>query len=487
VIRLGRTEIVVSPIFVGPPVPDPVGETVVADVTLFSAPAPKLVLMTPSRSFWTVLGRRLLPDQGDGSESSFPNYMELRTRVPMPVWNAIRVASVAAYVALCVSLFVRPAGGLFTFFKVIVPLLPALFFVAPGLWRNICPLAASNQTPRLFGFTRGLTAPHWLRERGYLVAIALFLGIASARLAFFNRSATGTGVLLSIAIVTAFLGGLFLKGKSGWCSSICPLLPLQRVYGQTPFVTVPNGHCDPCVGCAKNCYDFKPQVAYQADLHDPDPNWTSPRILFASILPGFVLGFFTLADKTGLTNVHLYERLGLYALGSAGSFFAIDALLPLTTSMVTALYGSAAINIFYWFASVTLANSFATITGLAIPWVRWPIRGVVYAFTLAWIIRTHLTEQRFIGESVTGPQPIKLASMAANALRQQVKAAQSEVRFLPDDQPVPAEAGLSLLELAEKDGRRIEAGCRMGVCGADPVAGGRRRAQHPAAARSGRQ
>ena len=39
--------------------------------------------------------------------------------------------------------------------KVVIPLLPLLFLVAPGLWRNICPLAASNQTPRALGITQG--------------------------------------------------------------------------------------------------------------------------------------------------------------------------------------------------------------------------------------------------------------------------------------------------------------------------------------------
>jgi hypothetical protein len=35
--------------------------------------------------------------------------------------------------------------------------------------------------------------------------------------------------------------------KSGWCSSICPLLPVQRLYGQTPFMLVRNSHCAGCV------------------------------------------------------------------------------------------------------------------------------------------------------------------------------------------------------------------------------------------------
>ena len=56
-----------------------------------------------------------------------------------------------------------PGRGLFGLFGVVVPLLPILFFLAPGLWRNICPLAAANQAPRVFGFSRGRTPPDWLR------------------------------------------------------------------------------------------------------------------------------------------------------------------------------------------------------------------------------------------------------------------------------------------------------------------------------------
>jgi polyferredoxin len=67
--------------------------------------------------------------------------------------------------------------------------------------------------------------------------------------------------VLALVVAVAFAGGYLFKGKSGWCSSICPLFPLQRAYGQTPYVTVPNSHCPTCVGCAKNCYDFKPRAA----------------------------------------------------------------------------------------------------------------------------------------------------------------------------------------------------------------------------------
>ena len=91
------------------------------------------------------------------------------------------------------------------------------------------------------------------------------------------------------------MGGTLLKGKSGWCSSICPLLPVQRLYGQTPYKLVANSHCTPCVGCTKNCYDFNPKVAFLADLKDPDPYWSGYKKLFAAAFPGLVVGFFNAA------------------------------------------------------------------------------------------------------------------------------------------------------------------------------------------------
>jgi len=53
--------------------------------------------------------------------------------------------------------------------------------VAPGIWRNICPLAASNQTPRVLGITKALKPPKWLQEYGYVIAITLFVAFVALR------------------------------------------------------------------------------------------------------------------------------------------------------------------------------------------------------------------------------------------------------------------------------------------------------------------
>ena len=467
VIRLGGVELMVAMPVASVPraVPVTIGprQTMMAGPAVLPPPPPApAIIATPSRLHATLRALFTGAEPVPGVPV-FRNYLEFRRPIPLPVWHVVRLLSILAYVVLCIALFVRPAGGLFTFFGVIVPLLPILFFVAPGLWRNICPLAAANQTPRVLRFSRALTPPEWLRRRGYVVAIVLFFGIAAARLAVFNTNGTATGILLSVTIVNAFLAGLAFKGKSGWCSSICPLLPLQRVYGQTPLVLVANTHCNPCVACTSNCYDFKPQPAQQIDLRDPDPQWSGPRRLFASALPGFVLGFFMLVGHSEFSRAHVYERLGIYVVVSIGLFFAVEALVGLSTPMVVAVWGSAALNIFYWFGARIVAHSLQVITGGDAGWVVWPIRVLVAMLTVVWLSRTYWNERRYLVESGALPQPI-----AVDTATLPVAADAAEVSF--DGVVSPAEIGASLLELAEDAGLALEAGCRMGVCGADPVA-----------------
>ena len=81
---------------------------------------------------------------------------------------------------------------------------------------------------------RRCTAPDWLKEYGFVIAAGLFILFVSLRKVGLDDSGPASALLLLGALVGGFIGGMLLKGKSGWCSSICPLLPIQRLYGQTP-------------------------------------------------------------------------------------------------------------------------------------------------------------------------------------------------------------------------------------------------------------
>lgn len=471
VLRLGRSEIIVlsTPVTHGgePPPPAPDVDSTRTSVRAV-APPPPPVGETKASSPAVAIAERVLGIDPSGERELFPAYTELPTRVPLRLWQAIRFGSVTAYFALLVTLFVRPQTGLFVLFGIIVPLLPALFLIAPGVWRNICPMAAANQVPRLFGFSRAADPPDWLRNRGYLIAMALFFGIAGARIAGLDESGLATGIVLALVILVAFAGGYLVKGKGGWCSSICPLFPLQRAYGQTPYVTVPNSHCPTCVGCAKNCYDFKPRAAYHADLADPDRGWSGARKLFVGALPGFILGFFTLRGDADMAALERFPLLLLFVLVSAGAFFAIEAVIPLSSSMVAVSYAAIALNIFYWFAGPVLVASFTQLSGIALPWLRWVISALIAVATIVWIARTRVSELQFAWTTGKRSEPVLLIPPTVPAAARSEPAA--TVRFESDGPAVAAEIGTSLLEIAELNNQPIEAGCRMGVCGADPVA-----------------
>ena len=229
---------------------------------------------------------------------TFPNYTQIPSRLSLTAWRGIRAIVWLGALVVAGLLIATPDLGLKVMWKGVIPSLPLLFMVAPGVWRNICPLATSNQTPRLLGITKGLNPPKWLKEYGYVIATGSFVGFVILRKIGLDDNGPLSALLLLGAMAGAFAGGMVLKGKSGWCSSICPLLPVQRIYGQTPFALVGNNHCQPCVGCAKSCYDFNPRAAYLADLNDADGYWSGYRKFFVGAFPGLILGFFETATTT---------------------------------------------------------------------------------------------------------------------------------------------------------------------------------------------
>ncbi|WP_405496630.1 hypothetical protein [Nocardia sp. NBC_00511] len=305
---------------------------------------------------------------------------------PPLIWPVAQAVVFIAFAAVVVLLFARPETGLTLLFGIAIPLLPLTFLIAPGLWRNVCPLASANQLPRTLRISRRLHPPKWLYSYGYPIAMALFFGLVCARPAGLDRNGPVMGAVLLVVLLAAFIGGLAFKGKSGWCSTVCPLLPLERAYGRTPLITFGNAHCRPCLGCTKNCYDRKPANAYTADLSDRARSWRVPRELFAAVLPGFVVGFFTIATHAGQPLAGRYLGFGLCVLAGVALFGALSTFASTTT--LTAVYTGVALNLFYWFGGPVFTAALARILGVNVDWLRWPLSATVLAATVWWASRT---------------------------------------------------------------------------------------------------
>ena len=220
-----------------------------------------------------------------------PRYLRLRIRVPAGLWTVARCATVAVTVGLAVLLLVDPHLGRLLFWGLAVPAVPLIWALAPGVWRNVCPLAAANQVPRVLGLSLGRRLPGWLERHGYGLAFAAFFVLTALRPVVFQETAGALALLLGGALLVPFAGGVVFRGKSGFCGSLCPLRPAQGLYARAPAVTVEHSHCRPCVGCSVTCPDLKPTTALLEELENaPDsllqvievasrthsPRWVSP-------------------------------------------------------------------------------------------------------------------------------------------------------------------------------------------------------------------
>src|SRR3954451_10701921 len=156
--------------------------------------------------------------------------------------------------------------------------------------------------------------------------------------------------------------------------------------------------------------------------------------------------------------------MALYAAVSLAAFRLLNAFVKTSTHTITALFGATAFAIFYWFVGASYGP----------PALDWVLRAAAIALAATWFVRTLQKEKPFLERAGAKPAQAQPTGAAAVALSRvgtrTVQGGAPEVTFLPDNKHVAPKPGMSLLEIAEANGLSIEAGCRMGVCGADPVA-----------------
>jgi NADPH-dependent 2,4-dienoyl-CoA reductase/sulfur reductase-like enzyme/ferredoxin len=401
----------------------------------------------------------------------YPSYLEMRQPLPLWVWHALRAAVVVGAFGLIAVLFAAPRAGLIAWWLYVLPTLPLLLVLAPGIWRNVCPMAALNQVPRLFGFARGLTVPTWLARQAILIQATLYFALISTRAPWLDHRGWAVATMMLLALGAAFAGGLVFKGKSGWCGTFCPLMPIQRLYGQTPAVVVPNSHCSTCVGCTPNCLDFNPRLAVVADVHEGEPYRIGQLKLFAGAFPGFVVAFFTVPGSVigapadlGLSLGRYYGLTAVYMLVSLGAYLVLEALAPVTPLVLMAVFGALGLN---------LHNILRFSTAFQFEKPAWLLAGewsTVAAVTAWFVVRTYRHERRVAQVLAPARRGVVGRPGPAGAARAEPREDTAEVGFSPDGPRIVVPAGTTLLEAAERAGLQVEPGCRMGVCGADPIA-----------------
>ena len=299
-------------------------------------------------------------------------------------WKVAQILGIAGTALLLIGFVQMPDFTLRIFWGILVPLLPATFLITPILWRSLCPIASFNM------LGNGLLGRRALPSRSIpamsLAGIFVFGLMVPARHFVFNNH----GVLLAVTVVIILLAALALgacfDAKAGFCNTICPVLPVEKLYGQHPLIEMRNPRCSSCQLCTpKGCIDLSPQksiIKTMGPAHRSHRWITTPLGIFATALPGFVFGYFMVSDTSWAEAGGVYLHILIYTVGSFALIAGLSAVFRWTAKQVLPITGALAIALYYTFVSPQVAEGL----GFA-PSAAWVIRVAAFALIALWLFR----------------------------------------------------------------------------------------------------
>ena len=276
-------------------------------------------------------------------------------------WRAWRTAQVLVWIvglAMIVALFVTPDIGLHAVWNVLIPVAPALLVFAPGLWRNICPMASTALLPRHVNRSRRLRIHEAWRAYLLLGGIVLLFLIVPFRHVVLDLNGPATGIaLLALAGIALIMGYVF-EWKSGWCSGLCPVYPVEKLYGRRPLVSPKNAHCVACEVCVGRCPDAEPA---ERPINGNGRAMTRflTNVFMPGAFPGFVWGWFQVPDYSSSAGwAHLGSIYGYPFLAAAGTLVVFLFLRgvflrvpsPHGESFLIRAFAAAAVSCYYWYS-----------------------------------------------------------------------------------------------------------------------------------------
>ncbi len=286
----------------------------------------------------------------------------------MRLWGVARWAGLVVTGFLLAGLVWSPELSLDVLWNILIPLVPASLLISPAIWRNVCPLATLNIlsnrssgnifSDRSSGRRLGLT----LLPGAELIGIALLLVLVPARRFLFNEDGLALAITVATVALLALVLGAVFQFKAGFCNAICPVLPVERLYGQHPLLQLSDSRCVPCQRCTmRGCLDLGPAQSIPAVV---GRSWGSSRWLlspygaFAAAFPGFVVGYSTLNDGPLAMAGDVYMNVALWMAVSYLGVVLVTVVLRASAGLMINLLAAVAFGLYYWFAAEAITNAF---------------------------------------------------------------------------------------------------------------------------------
>lgn len=304
---------------------------------------------------------------------------------PRSLWRTAQWIGVLLTVVLIGALVVFPKPTLHLLWDMVIPLLPAVFLVNPLIWRNVCPLATLNHMMPVQ--PRRPTMPVALLRKGWVVGIVLLFAMVPARRFLFNEHGTVLAVTVALVGALAVAGGALFARRAGFCASICPVLPVEKLYGQAPILHMEGARCSECTLCTSvGCIDLADTktVAQTIGPLRRDTGWLRTSFgIFAAAFPGFIVAYFTSTNGDLHSAASVYLRMLSFTAISYALVAALTLALSLRAAVAMPFLGAISLGLYYWYAAPPLVDAYHAPHAAG-----WVVRGIMGAVLAWWLVRT---------------------------------------------------------------------------------------------------
>lgn len=311
-------------------------------------------------------------------------------------WRMLQGVFLAIGLGIIALLFFAPQIGIHAFWNGLIPVAPLLLVLLPGLWRNVCPLAFTAVLPHRLGISQKKRLPVAMQGKLILGGVVLLMLILPWRHIVLDTNGPATGVVLLVLGAVAFYMGSRYRWKSGWCSGLCPVHPVEKFYGSRPLAPMPNAQCTSCHNCVIPCPDstrsLQPLVQDNTRFHK------QAATLLIGGFPGYIWGWFHVRDYFGTAGFdHVFTA---YAIPLAGMSFTLALYLflrqksSLPASLLTRIFATAAVGCYYWYRLPELIGfgifpgdgMLVDLSGTLPAYLPYALQGAMLLFLSWWLI-----------------------------------------------------------------------------------------------------
>ena len=266
-------------------------------------------------------------------------------------WRMFQVVFLLIGLSILALLFFAPQIGIHAFWDGLIPVAPVLLVLLPGLWRNVCPLAFSAILPHRLGISSKKRLSLAQQGQLMLTGLLLLLFLLPWRHILLDNHGPATGAVLMLLGGAAFFMGTRYQWKSGWCSGMCPVHPVEKFYGSRPLAPMPNAQCSACHNCVIPCPDSTKNLQPQKQGGTPFHKWVAA--LLTGGFPGYIWGWFHVPDYSGTEGFgHIFFAYAMPLAGMAVTlafYFFLRQMKWVAQPLLTRIFATAAVTCYYWY------------------------------------------------------------------------------------------------------------------------------------------